>query len=574
MTPKKGYERAPLLLCCLFVLLMVPFLDKAAHIDDPLFLWSAEQILRTPLNFYGFDVNWYGTAMPMAEVMQNPPLTSYYLALPMALSGGAEGTSDVLLHLAMLLPGIFFVLGMYRLSRLFCRKGWLATMMAMLSPAVLLAAGGFMSETLLLPLWVWAVYFHIQGERQGRIVLTLVAACLVSFAVLVKFNALALILLLFAYSILHHFRLRPGLLALLLPFVALLGYQWWTSALYGQGLLTSAMHYSVTTKSSIGSFGLNNLLEGLAFLGGCIPACLVLLPVLWRSRGRFIALAAFIALFAILQLSGEFCGVSFDSLEYGGATYALQASLLMLLGAAILATILHASIPRTLRREQLDLNKDNVFLTLWVLGQFVFVVFLNWTISARNMLPLVPPVCIFVAAALERRPKKAVEGNVAPQKGVCFASLVLSGCLAFSLAWCDYRWANACRTAAFALIQNQDRLPQNVWFAGHWGFQYYMEQGRFRPLDHASSVVSMGDVLILPRKMLQRPLPVEYFTKVQELTLPGCGILSLQHEKGLAGFYSTVFGPLPYVFAVSEPHRFEFRVAMRTIRFKQGKKDS
>ena len=42
------------------LLLLGPFLGKAVHVDDPLFVWAAQQICRHPLDFYGFSVNWYG----------------------------------------------------------------------------------------------------------------------------------------------------------------------------------------------------------------------------------------------------------------------------------------------------------------------------------------------------------------------------------------------------------------------------------------------------------------------------------------------------------------------------------
>ena len=45
-------------LWALCALTLFPFIDKPFHMDDPMFLWTARQIQKTPLNFYGFDVNW------------------------------------------------------------------------------------------------------------------------------------------------------------------------------------------------------------------------------------------------------------------------------------------------------------------------------------------------------------------------------------------------------------------------------------------------------------------------------------------------------------------------------------
>ena len=63
-----------LILCLTLALFLLPFSNKAFHIDDPLFLWTAKHILSDPFHFYDFQVNWYTRIMPMHEVMQNPPL--------------------------------------------------------------------------------------------------------------------------------------------------------------------------------------------------------------------------------------------------------------------------------------------------------------------------------------------------------------------------------------------------------------------------------------------------------------------------------------------------------------------
>src|SRR5688500_14225416 len=90
-----GSNKTLALLCALTAAALLPFINKAYHIDDPLFLWAAQHITAHPLDFYGFAVNWYGSAMPMSEVMKNPPLTSYY----QALIGAVAGWSEPIIHL-------------------------------------------------------------------------------------------------------------------------------------------------------------------------------------------------------------------------------------------------------------------------------------------------------------------------------------------------------------------------------------------------------------------------------------------------------------------------------------------
>src|SRR6476646_6485382 len=92
---------------------LAPFLNKAFHIDDPLFLWMAQQIAHHPGDPYGFAVNWYRDSQPMSSVMQNPPLGSYY----MALMAKFLGWSELAMHTAFLVPAIAAVLGTFFLAR-------------------------------------------------------------------------------------------------------------------------------------------------------------------------------------------------------------------------------------------------------------------------------------------------------------------------------------------------------------------------------------------------------------------------------------------------------------------------
>src|SRR2546426_9386785 len=81
---------------------LAPFLNKAVHIDDTLFLRAAEQIQKHPADFYGFRMNWFGTTKPMIANFDNPPLACYYAALV----GSVAGWSEPVLHLAFMLPAV------------------------------------------------------------------------------------------------------------------------------------------------------------------------------------------------------------------------------------------------------------------------------------------------------------------------------------------------------------------------------------------------------------------------------------------------------------------------------------
>ena len=89
------------------VLVLLPFIGKPFHIDDPLFVWVAQHIQSHPLDPYGFNVNWYGFDQPLWDITKNPPFACYYLAL----FGSAFGWSERVLHAALLLPAMAVIVG-------------------------------------------------------------------------------------------------------------------------------------------------------------------------------------------------------------------------------------------------------------------------------------------------------------------------------------------------------------------------------------------------------------------------------------------------------------------------------
>jgi hypothetical protein len=112
-------------------LMFAPFMGRAFHMDDPLFLWAAKQIQINPANPYDFIVNWYGVEQPMSQVMENPPLASYYLALV----GRTVGLTEVAVHAAFLVPVLAAAYGMFLLARRFCRDAVTAVAVSVFTPA-------------------------------------------------------------------------------------------------------------------------------------------------------------------------------------------------------------------------------------------------------------------------------------------------------------------------------------------------------------------------------------------------------------------------------------------------------
>ena len=196
-----------LIVVAVTVAALLPFIGKAFNMDDPLFLWAAKHIITDPLNFYGFNVNWYGYMALMSEVMKNPPLGSYFIAVAAMLGGWGERA----LHLFFLLPAVAASTGTYMLASRFTSRPLLATLTAIFTPAFLVSAATIMCDVLMLAFWVWAIYFWLRGTEEGCKVSMLASVVLIALSALTKYFGICLLPLLTAHSIASRHEVRRWL---------------------------------------------------------------------------------------------------------------------------------------------------------------------------------------------------------------------------------------------------------------------------------------------------------------------------------------------------------------------------
>src|SRR2546423_14413339 len=146
---KNSATRDAFLVIVAVIAALVPFLNKAFHIDDPLFLWMAQQVSQRPAGPYGFSVNWYVSAKPMFSIMQNPPLNAYYMALTASFLGWTEPA----MHGAYLVPAVAAVLGTFFLAQRLSGSPLLGALLTVFMPSFLLSPPTVMLDVWLLALW-------------------------------------------------------------------------------------------------------------------------------------------------------------------------------------------------------------------------------------------------------------------------------------------------------------------------------------------------------------------------------------------------------------------------------------
>jgi len=276
------------------LILLLPFLDKAFHIDDPLFVWIAKHIQSHPADPYGFRDNWGIESTGVWSETQNPPLGSYYMALAALLVGWSEKA----LHLVFLIPTIAAVLGTYALGLKLCTKPFLAGLCALATPAFLVSTNTVMCDTMMLAFWVWSIALWMRGiEKDERISLAS-SAMFVTLCALTKYYGISLVGLFFIYTLAKKRRLGSWLVYLLVPIAALIWYEFTTETLYGIGLFSKAGRYAFDSQTDSGKGIVLKGLIGLSFTGGCLAVVFFYLPFLWRRRTVILQVFIFIAMAA------------------------------------------------------------------------------------------------------------------------------------------------------------------------------------------------------------------------------------------------------------------------------------
>jgi 4-amino-4-deoxy-L-arabinose transferase-like glycosyltransferase len=497
---------------------LLPFANKAIHIDDPLFVWAGRHMQTEWWDPYGFDVNWYGSVMPMHEVTKNPPLACAYLALIIR----ALGENEIALHLAFLAQAIAVVLGTYALARRLSSHPFQAALAALFTPVFMVSSTTLMCDMLMLAFWVWAVVLWMRGLEDNEPLTLVLADLLVSACALAKYLGIALIPLLLAYSLWRNRKAGGWLVYLLIPVVVMGLYEWGTRAFYGHGLLLDAFRYANQNEAHIPGGFLVKTLTAASFTGGCCAIALILAPLLWRTIPWVrVGIAAAALVVTICVLDAQRFGITF---QYG----------LCVLGGLIVLTLAVLDLKQ-------HKNAESLLLALWVLGIFAFSIF-NWTINGRSILPMVPAVAILLFRRIE-----AVNEAKTPR---LHWFLGVAAALSLFVAWADYQLANSARAAAIRIKNEFGGSPANaIWFQGHWGFQYYAETNGFLAFDSAHQLAHPGDLIVLPFNNTNLvSIPKETVERVTTIELPASCVDATMRRPFVAGFYMDILGPLPFAF--------------------------
>jgi hypothetical protein len=539
--------------------MLLPFIVRPFHIDDPMFVLVGQQIVRHPADFHGFIVNWEGYDRPAGRIFPIPPLTSYYFAAVSLIAGWRE----IPLHLAMLPFSILSVAGTYLLAARFCTRPALAAAALLLSPAFLISSTTLMCDPMLLCFWIWAVLCWVWG-REKSILFLAISAGLISTAVLTKFTALGLIPLLAFHSIVvpaSRRRWAVQFAALFFPVLFAIGYDHLYAHLYGFGAFENAAEYSTRSQAALNIPAGLRILNTLVFVGGSgATACLIVLLLRWRYFTVVIFAITVAAIAAIAAKSTTAPEGWLDtsahprhaSLTPRTLAFWFQFSAMLgLAGVFLIQSCRSFSDAVRNRNWQYD-----AFLIIWICGLFVFGAFLNLSINVRSILPMMPALCILATRLLDRVGKLSMI-----RIGLV---LFLGAAISIAAVVGDYHLASTVKTASRSIAReirsasaaSPSAASPAMWFAGHWGFQYYMQLAGARSLDYAAPKFHAGDYVVFPESGYGGTPSAHGFLFVREEIFGSDHWSATASPRMGAGFYHSDGYALPFVFGPIAAEKF------------------
>ncbi len=537
------------ILVLIVALTYLPFINQAFHIDDPFYLEVAENTLKKPFFPYDFPAQQQGLTGPDAASHSHLPLTSYYLALIKAISGSDK---EWIYHLAFLIFPILAALEFFDLAGAFVQSRFAVTLLLVGSPAFLVLSHTLMTDVPLLAFWILTLSRFLKimegkGLRRDWIALTLglLAASFISLL------SLGLILLMGASIYIRRFspaqvhlsdiHLRRLLLIFSLPL--LLWTLWYLRAYLHYDrfvLVNTLLHMNKREAFSLDLIGLK-FISLIVNLGGAF-----LFPlVFWYGFARSVAVRIFLLIF-LLSFVPFYMGFQWS--QEWNWIHVFLFSLFLSTGLLILNKLL------ALLFKTAWAFPDRSLLLLWLLGIFAAYLLIFYNGSVRYALLALPPVILLWMNHLEKRIRKPFL-----RRNLIWLAVFLTTSYSLAIATADYRFANLYRSSASELSSDYSQPDRTIWFAGEWGFKYYMKKSGAKSITRTEIGPSAGDIIIKPYQALPWVTLYDgpsYTQLLEQRQASVTGTIRMLDFFSHAGFYSTGWGILP--FSINTSDRWEW----------------
>lgn len=495
-------------------------LGKPFHMDEPLFLAPARHIVVDPLHPFDFEFNWYGRGVPMASINNTPPLMLYALAGAWKLTGGREWA----MRLVFVPANLFAAAALYLLAGLFLSEPLGPVLVVLAGPSYLINMNLLYPELLGAAFGFWGLYLLALALEKKKGKWFWVSAALCGAAVFAKYGFVFLVPSAVIYCLKRKVswaRIAAFVGISAIPIAAYLVYDSLTSH-SAVGAVMRVLSQSASLPTSGWAHQLRSI---LAFTGG-----LGLATALWPFAEFKEKKTVWLGLAVVVLL---LFAPAFDIASLVRPVDRLT-GIVLAFGALAAFWELYA---RGLSR------RGGVLWGAWAACVLAVQAFVYWSVLARVIMLLLPPLVFSMAEGLEKTL------SAAKLKRLYVVSVAGVVCVSAALACVDWRYAAAQKDLAAEVVSLHPGA--RLWCAGHWGLQYYIEAAGGRELDLLRGgwdEVGPGDIVVVPsvNSNVLRPRRQILADVGQVVVNEPLPLRLMSGYSGEGGFYSNVTGFLPY----------------------------
>lgn len=512
------------------IVLHIPFLAQAYHVDDWVYLSAAQKFLAE--GYHSF----HGTSEQMGMTIPNfyithPLLWPWIVSIFLEIAGTFDET---LIHILIIPFSAIAALSAYSIVKRFTEDSVLITILMVVTPAFMLMSHVVMTDIPTLAFFLMSVGFFLYGtenESTSRLILSGVSA---TFAWAISYQALFLLLLFPAYLYINKYKFSvKSLIPVLIPLFFFIAWCIETTISFGiPHPFVSILWGNAPDVFSI-SYILPRIVANITAIGAVTVFTLFILYV-YMSQRFFqrlgVVLLLLVLIIALIFMEGYYF------------SHKVLFAFFLTTGIILLVRCI-----QWFKQSWNEKNYKFVFLSFWALSFFTAIALIMPLGIARYLLPGVLPFIIMIVIDIK---------SFFPEtyKKVLITGISLTLVIGLILSSADYQYANVYKKFADDI---KVKFPdKNIWFSGESGFRLYMQNKGFNYLLINDERPGLGDIIVVPTEIWPVKLAVIHDRSilVEKITYGSGFPFRILNQEARAGFYMHIGALLPYSISRS---RFE-----------------
>ena len=552
-------NKSIIIIILLTIIVTILFIDKPFHIDDIYVISMAQQLSEEPLDPYGFKIDSLNKRVS-ALWYPDPPLVPYYTSIIISFFG----KNEKIIHFGFILFPLLASITMFFFSKRFVKIPFLTTLLMISTPIFIVSSHSIMQDLPLLSLLLLAILLHVKGVDENKPKLLVLASIVAGFTFITKYNGVILIFLMMLYSVLN--QKYKSLKYLLITAVIISSFFLHNLYYYGSiHFFHSLIPWLAGGKGiSAGVIPMLKsttilLISNLSYIGGATIFSIFLIWPFIKNKNHLKAFIAYSIITIILTLILSIISKNFISGQY--TIFQLFLFYVFITSGILIIHIFLLDNYKTINKLFKSLygfkfgilsikEKKIIFLIIWFVSVFIFNITFAGGSVRYNTILLPPLIILFVISLLRIKSIK----NISILLWTIFISTLF---LSLALGYADYQYAGTYRQ--ISILTDKPEYGQ-IFFLGHEGFKYYMENKGAIFLTSYTGKIKKGDTIIIAPLTspgaLSQPAKenlIKVGTRDFNTNFPFRTLNSEAH----AGWYKYGAGFLPYSLSTASLEKFE-----------------